>query len=329
MRYSLPFPTDHLKSRFLQLFVGLLVVAFSILPGKADEPEKKEVESAADEYKFMRVETNDQDEVLALQTAITRYELDRPGKSPVRVDLIGVIHIGDKEYYESLERQFKFYDALLYELVAPPEALRNGFKPDAREGGNIVSSMQLMMKDVLQLEFQLENIDYMQKNFVHADMSPDQLFKTMKDKGETPINLFLRIVQANAAMQAQPQSKAAEMALMMTAFDAPDVRARKLKAVFAKEFIANDTFLSSFSGEQGFSLITDRNDVALEVMQREIDKGSEKIGIFYGAGHMEDMHQKLIDKYNMKPVKTVWLNAWTVQQDKVPQEKETATEKTP
>ncbi|MEZ6047835.1 MAG: hypothetical protein R3C11_20120 [Planctomycetaceae bacterium] len=302
-----------LKSRLLQFFLGTLLVLFSLIPGKAAESEEQKSEATDDEFKFMRVETNEKDEVVALQTAITRYELERPGKVSVRVDLIGVIHIGDKEYYEQLNKQFSYYDALLYELVAPPEALESGFRADPEASGNVISQMQMVMKDALQLEFQLENIDYTQKNFVHADMSPEQLFQTMQDKGETPLNLLLRIMQANATMQSKGGSKTAEMALMMTAFDPPEVRARKLKGVFAREFIGNDTFLSSFSGEQGFSLITDRNDVALKVMQREIDKGKEKIGIFYGAGHMEDMHQKIVEQYKMKPIKTVWLDAWKIE----------------
>ncbi|MCA9040624.1 MAG: hypothetical protein KDA65_09785 [Planctomycetaceae bacterium] len=301
------------KSRLLQLFIGLLVFTFSLVPLKADEGEKKEAEKAEVEYKFMRVETDEDDQATALQTAITRYQLERPGKEEVRVDLIGVIHIGDKEYYEILNQQFMYYDALLYELVAPPEALKQGFKANERDGGNIVSSMQMMMKDALQLEFQLEHIDYTQKNFVHADMSPDQLFQTMKEKGETPINLFLRLMQANATMQSKSNSDIVGMAMMATAFDPPDIRARKLKDLFAREFISNESFLNSFGGDKGFSLIHDRNDVALEVMQKQIDKGATKIGIFYGAGHMEDMHKKLLEKYGMTPVKTVWLDAWKIE----------------
>ncbi|MAT16053.1 MAG: hypothetical protein CMJ46_12380 [Planctomyces sp.] len=311
MSRSQPFQFNNLKSRLLQLFAGMFLVAISLIPARGAEPEQKEGEKSDDEVKFMRVESNDAGEPLSLQTAITRYELERPGQENVRVDLIGVIHIADKDYYETLNSQFTVYDALLYELVAPPEALKEGFRNEDREQ-NIVSSLQMIMKDALQLEFQLENVDYTQKNFVHADMSPDQLFQTMKDKGETPLNLFLRFMQANATMQAQGNSKTVEMAMMMTAFDPPDVRARKLKGVFAKEFISNDNFLNSFGGEQGLSLIDDRNDVALAVMQEQIDAGKTKIGIFYGAGHMEDMHEKLIEKYGMKPVKTIWLDAWII-----------------
>ena len=33
------------------------------------------------------------------------------------VDAIGAIHIADKKYYQALNRQFRKYDALCYELV--------------------------------------------------------------------------------------------------------------------------------------------------------------------------------------------------------------------
>ena len=65
---------------------------------------------------FLRVTNDASGEPLALQTAITRY---RPAKGDLVVDLIGAVHIGEREYYRQLNTQFELYDVVLYELVAP------------------------------------------------------------------------------------------------------------------------------------------------------------------------------------------------------------------
>ena len=40
-------------------------------------------------------------------------------KHDVTIDLIGAVHIGEKAYYDKLNKEFEQYDVLLYELVAP------------------------------------------------------------------------------------------------------------------------------------------------------------------------------------------------------------------
>ena len=50
---------------------------------------------------------------------IVRYAKPGADKDGLYVDLIGAIHIGDKAYYQQLNKDFSAYDALLYELVAP------------------------------------------------------------------------------------------------------------------------------------------------------------------------------------------------------------------
>ena len=84
---------------------------------------------------------------------------------------MGAIHIGDKTYYEELNRRFRRYDAVLYELVAPREA--NVPQP-GQCPGTAVGGVQVGMKSLLALAFQLDCIDYAAKNMVHADMSPEE-----------------------------------------------------------------------------------------------------------------------------------------------------------
>ena len=49
---------------------------------------------------FMRIRKNYRGQTMALETSITRYELKNAAGEAVTVDLIGAVHIGEKEYYE-------------------------------------------------------------------------------------------------------------------------------------------------------------------------------------------------------------------------------------
>jgi hypothetical protein len=131
--------------------------------------EAKKDEAKKDEPKFIRVRRNAKEKPLAMETAVVRYiSADRPG---VTVDLVGAIHIGDKTYYDELNKLFEGYEVVLYELVAP-EGTR--VPKEGRERGNAhpVAALQNGMGAMLELEHQLDRVDYTKENFVHADMSP-------------------------------------------------------------------------------------------------------------------------------------------------------------
>ena len=116
-----------------------------------------------------------------MQTAIVRYA--KPGDktaSPLQVDLIGAVHIGDIAYYKQLNERFKQYDALLYELVAPEGTVVE--RGRGTSNAHPIGAMQNVFKDLLELDHQLEEIDYTKANFIHADMSPDDFKKAMEDR---------------------------------------------------------------------------------------------------------------------------------------------------
>jgi hypothetical protein len=54
---------------------------------------------------------------IALQTAIVRFA--GSGEQTFVVDLVAAVHYADRGYFERLNRRFRDYDAVLYELVAP------------------------------------------------------------------------------------------------------------------------------------------------------------------------------------------------------------------
>src|SRR5262249_44271283 len=114
------------------------------------------------------------------------------GDGKLTVDLIAVVHVADRDYYEKLNKHFTQYDALLYELVAPAGTkIPKGGK---KNNDNLVSLLQNLMKLALGLDHQMDVVDYTKKNFVHADMSPQDMAAAMEKRGDTAFTLTLSIL---------------------------------------------------------------------------------------------------------------------------------------
>jgi hypothetical protein len=268
------------------------------------EPAKPAAEHKS-EHKFVRITKDKDGEPQSMETAIVRYvpakEGDRPG---LCVDLVGAVHVGEKPYYEKLNKKFQEYDALLFELVAD-----KGVIPKPGEAGRSpISALQRGMKQMLELEFQLDGIDYTKKNFVHADMSPDEMAKSMKDNNESIWTIMIRMMAAGMAQQAGKDTS--ELDLLMALFDKN--RAVQLKRFMADEMGDMDGVMVALSGPKGSTLITERNKAALKVLAEEIKNGKKKIGIFYGAGHLGDMEQRLFNDFGLKRADEQWLEAWNL-----------------
>jgi hypothetical protein len=176
-----------------------------------------------------------------------------------------------------------------------------------------VAAIQTMMTKMLELEYQLDGVDYQSDNFVHADMSPEQFSKSMQDRGESFFGMFLRSM-GYAMTQPGGSSGTSDAQLLMAFFDKN--RALALKRVMADQFQDMGGMLAVLEGPKGSTLITERNKVALEVLKKQIAEGTNKIAIFYGAGHLPDMAKRLQDDFKMKQKDTRWLTAWDLRDEK-------------
>ncbi|MBA4019811.1 MAG: hypothetical protein C0483_21815 [Pirellula sp.] len=270
------------------------------------EPAKKPSDTEV-KQEFMRIVRDAKQVPTALDTAVVRY-VGQGGKyDGVTVDLIGAVHVGDKKYYRKLNKLFTEYDALLYELLAPkgtriPKGGRGG-------SGHPIGMMQEGMTEVLGLAYQLEEVDYTKKNFVHADMTPDEFSAKMKEKGESWTGMLFRAMGQSMAMQAQGTGPAGgEIELLFAMFE--DNRELKMKRALAKQFEGMDDMMSAFEGEEGSTIITERNKAAFKVLAEQLAAGKKNIGVFYGAGHLEDMDERLLNEFGLKRQSTEWLTAW-------------------
>lgn len=227
--------------------------------------------------------------VQALETPILHLE----NKDGVKVDLIGAVHVADPEYYEQLEELFKSYDVLLYELIADPEV---------KSGDSNVSFAQRKLRDMLGLEFQLDAIDYAAPNFVHADLTPSEFKASMRARGESFTSMFLKLLSKSE----NDQSVTLRLLASLISPKSELIRKRAL----AEELAKSDQILSMFVEGDGSTLLTVRNDKAIDVLKTAIKNGNKEIGVFYGSAHLPDLRTKLTKDFSQTGV--TWIRAWNL-----------------
>jgi hypothetical protein len=304
----------------LSLFVSVCLAAFVL---RAEEkPAGGEPTLAADFVRFREDEKGAQ-----LQTAIATY------RNPfgVTVELIGAIHIADKAYYEALNQRFIGCEVVLYEMVGEDlEAGEDGVAPKApppeeasaeqaaRARMKWLHPLYDTLKNTLKLESQMEGIDYSKKNFVHADMTSRQFAAMQDQRGEGFLQLWLRSVQAQIAKpETAPNSPGLLKILeILCRPDSPT----ELKRILGRMFDQVEKLMAGIETENGSVILTERNKVALHVMKTEIARGRRHLGIFYGAGHLPDMEQRLL-AMGYKREKVEWLTAWDLPPEPPPVEK--------
>jgi hypothetical protein len=300
---------------FAFLILAASAAAQESAPKQPDSPTQetasKPREKPAD--LFIPILRDEKKRPQALETSVLRMEKTNRWPGAV-VDLIGALHIGEHSYYQDLNQRFKEYDAVLYEVVKPEDAEvpRPGDRP---EETSPISALQTGMKDILDLQFQLDHIDYTKRNLVHADMTPAELAKAFKDefsKSATPTaqGFLDTLASTLGGGSADQQANASAMNIRLMMALASSDRARRVKIIFAEQLLRMDEEMKQLGGILSGALIEQRNKKCLDVMERELKSGKKKIAIFYGAGHFPDIEKQLREKYGFARGKTEWIGAW-------------------
>lgn len=262
------------------------------------------VASADSATVFTRITLDDEEHPRALQMSIVTYE-PADSRDILSVDLVSAIHIGDPSYYAELNERFREYDALLYELVAPQDAAARGGL-DKRKG--ILSTTQVGMTKLLGLSFQLDEINYDQINFVHADLSPEELRQSMADRGESLYVYFWRIFFATLDEYAKDPLGLQDLQMLSTMVASG--QENSFKTMIAYEMTNIDQVQDILGEDSDSAVIGARNQRAIDVLIREIDAGAKRIGIFYGVAHMPDLEERLMEQLGLEYSATDWVDAW-------------------
>ncbi|MAQ88828.1 MAG: hypothetical protein CMM03_03125 [Rhodopirellula sp.] len=302
---------SHQKLSRLLVFVGALLLVCSVNVGDEKNEAKKKGAKPAQDKSYVRIERSEDQTPLALQTAIVKMQGTKGVQRKVQVDLIGAIHVGEKAYYDQLNERFEDYDIVLYELVAPEGTrIEKGHKQGVSL--DVVAGSQTGLQKMLGLSHQLEQIDYTVDNFVHADMSPKEFSEKMAERDESFMKMYFRSIGQGLAMQGTP-GQTNDLSLIIALFSKD--RERKLKTMMAQQFEQMDGLPDVMSGPDGSTIIHLRNDKALDVLEKQLkDASAKKIGIFYGAGHFDDMEVKMMERFRFKRIGEEWLDAWNLRE---------------
>jgi len=280
--------------------VFLLCLAPALLPVSVTDAQETEQKTV-----FVRVIEDEQDRPLALQLAIASY-VPRNGDSRIQIDLVGAIHIGDKEYYADLNTRFKGYDATLYELIAPKDAVVISDRDP--ENQSLISSTQVAMKNMLSLSFQLDEVNYGASNFVHADLSPAELSDSMDERGESLYIYFWRLFYASFNEYARDPLGLQNMRLFSAMLTADSDNA--FKTMLAYEMTDLEKASEILGDDSQSAVIGARNQRAIDVLKTQLASGDKRIAIFYGVAHMPDMEERLLQQLDLVYLDTAWVDAW-------------------
>ncbi len=266
---------------------------------------------------FIRVVRAD-DKPVALQTSIEQFSGSDGSDSGVVVDLVGVVHVGDQSYYEDLNRRLQQYDVVLYELVAPED--RRTPQPHSNESG--FRWLHRLAQSSLGLSSQLDFIDYTAKNFAHADLSPAEMSAAMEARGDNALTVamsafadVLRQANRQARESGESGSPSADSSRDLVAHLADDSQGQGLKTQLALQFDRMSRSETSLGPTLHQLLVSDRNEAAMKVFQRELAKGKRRIAIFYGAAHLPDFANRLEQEFGLTHQETTWLDAWDLSKE--------------
>ena len=288
-------------------FRAILLVAavLAVAPALAASADNTSPSAAAvAPTRFARIARNADGSPSALQLAIVTYTPET-GSKDFSVDLISAIHVGDAAYYQNLNERFRDYDALLYEMIIPDDTdpVR-----DPAPGMNFISGTQIGLKNMLGLEFQLDGIDYGAANFVHADLTSAELARSMADRGESLYVYFWRLVFAAIDDYAGDPLGLNDWRLLSSMFSSDE---DALKIAIAYEMVKASDTGDILAGETGSAVIAARNEHAVRILEDRLAADAERIGIFYGVGHMADFERRLLNELGLARTRIEWTDAWS------------------
>ena len=210
-------------------------------------------------------------------TAIKKYSKD--GKE---VSLVGVMHIGEREYYEELTNHIQGADSVLWEKI-------DASNPQTYEGQKLTQSMEGLHKYYgnmaraygVDLEYEIIDFENPPENWEHCDMDIDTLGRELA-KYPKELNII----------------KMCELL-------------GDLGIVTPKEIFKVAVTRKDQKDDEGSVIISKRNDIVKKRIDELLQEDKEKIAILYGAGHMDDLENYLTEKgFELEEEK--WLKAMEI-----------------
>lgn len=258
--------------------------------------------AAAGETRFLRF-VGDGKSGGRLETSDVTFKND----AGVSVRLVSAVHIGESSYFQEIQKSFAGCDAVLYEMVkdkdAPPPV-------KGQQSDHAVARLQRFLKETLNLSYQLDEIDYTPRNFVHADMDAAEFERLRSERGESFPVMMLQAMMRSMSDPGAMRAYADEPADVMDLMTRPDGESQ-IKLLLARRLGDIEREASGMDMLNGTVILTERNKAVTRVLKETLKQGKRNVAIFYGAAHMEELADRL-DLMGFHPVSTDWRPAWNV-----------------
>jgi hypothetical protein len=228
-------------------------------------------------------------------------------KGDATVTLLASLHVADAEHYAALQQRFATFDPLLYELVADTEVRPY---PGMESEDDWFSALQGGMGRGVGLVAQVEHIDYRQPNFVHADMTPAQWEAAIERAGSSFLG---ELFSGGDTVELDRDAEAKLRPLDVVAAFRSGRGVHELR-------IAASRLIASPEGQrrEPTVIIEARNERCLEVLQEQLATGKARLGIYYGAAHMEHLERRLVQDLGWSRTGEEWLRAWDNRRERFP-----------
>jgi len=286
---------------------------------------------------FMRYDGYD-DIAGDMEIAVREYE--RPG-SGSKIRLVGVIHIGDLEYYQTLQKEeLDTSDVVLFEGV---KFEGQEEQEEAAKKAPDIGGLYEAMSQLLGIGFQKDGIDYKSKNFVHCDVTlkpGDPLFQQVDPEQIAQASQMIQpIVMMKGMLSGGQDPRRLEdalkhgmvnmMAMQMGGMDQKDA-AKKAAEMMGRGGEENDPMakraekameqlkkigpaMPGMDPAMMTEILDKRNDYVLAQLKARLDADGDAkkqtIAVFYGAAHNQGLEAEMLN-WGYKPVETRWYKAW-------------------
>jgi hypothetical protein len=245
-------------------------------------------------HSFVRVQRSG--ETGSLDVAVGAFE--RPDGR--RVYLVGAVHIAHAETFIEQQAVLDAMDLVLWEGVGA----KGKPSAEAMERFDVLFKTQVLLKNLLNLDFQLDGIDYERAFWRNSDMPLDALQAELDRRG-------LKILPNEELFRA----------LFGTVFKIVDparlprneMVGRQYRAM-AAPFMSDTERIFAQAGAEGLKevLIEARNRVVMDDLAAVLAEADapQRTGLYYGAGHLPGMARILMDELDCTYLGTHWITAW-------------------
>ena len=259
----------------------------------------------------------------AAQTLIRRF-VPLHGNGP-SISLVAAVHIGEKSYYQQIQRFLDKQDVVFYEGVKPSRSAAKTHsahvaKPPVDAKPPI--GIQKKMSDALQLQYQLDGIHYNRPQFRNSDLDWDTLSALATKAGPDTQQLLARLqnsVAGGPTITRGDQIVDRVLALSAsTPLLATILRRLLIRALSDPDNLENEGAKSGSVAAKKLDLILvdERNKAVLaditallKTSKRSSPHPVRSIAVFYGAAHMGDIERHLTADLGYRSAGEQWLCA--------------------